>query len=1041
MFTHLHTHSYFSFLDAVPSPSQLVEAAATDGMPALALTDTHLAGAVAFYDACLAAGVHPILGLEIQAAAPPDFDPALKGSLVLLATGLEGWASLCKLSSAVHATPGDPHPAGLTFEALTAETNGLLCLTGGIRSLVDQWVVQGQEAQAAQLLQQLAELFPDRLYVELQHGGRDHSPVWGRLQALANQAHLPVVATQAVYYLNAQDATIQHTLAAIRSNSTLARLPPEAAAPQGANFTTQEAMQEIFSEFPAALAATQEIASRCRLELPVDGLQYPQIDLPNGLSAEHMLREKAYEGAIERYGPLTPKISERLARELAIIGDSGYAVLFLIMQQIIQFTRRADIPISSRGSAASSLVAHCLGLTTPDPMRLNLYFERFLNPARRKPPDIDTDLCSQRRDEVIQFVYDHFGADRAAMVCTISRFRARSALREVAKAHGIQNRQIKALVSALPWRGWGPPRGSKPSAKTPFDELASRFPGKVYERLFAQAAQILGLPRHLSIHPGGMVISPGPMTDLVPTQGSSKGVMITQFDLEAVERLGLVKIDLLGIRGLSVLSEVADVVRSNSQGQLPSRLSALEAIPDRDAETAALVQSGRTIGCFQIESPGMQATLQEIQAQTPDDIMVALALYRPGPLTGGLKDAFVRRHLGQEEVQHLDPALEPLLADTHGVILYQEQVLRIAHDLAGLSLAESDLLRRAMSHFDPGERMKTLKEKFLAGALAHHSVPNDTAEQIWELMAAFAGYGFPKAHAASYAEIAWRSAWCKAHYPAQFMAAVLANWGGYYRQGTYLLEARHMGLSIRPPHVNYSLREFAVAYPAKEPALFMGLDQVKDLTRRTQKKIIRRRPFSSLADFLSRVDPRPAEAEALVRIGALDGLGATETMLQSLSGSAWQSGQMPLFEMEAPAAADWTPEDRAAAQEALLGASIDPHLLERLKDRLTGRDILSIGALAGRISETVMLLGQWQGWPRRVREASGSMRHILLADLEGMVDVVFSESLYRRFSGAITGQRPVLVEGTVERDPQTQQPRVRGEKIWKLASKSTIDKR
>ena len=394
------------------------------------------------------------------------------------------------------------------------------------------------------------------------------------------------------------------------------------------------------------------------------------------------------------------------------------------------------------------------------------------------------------------------------------------------------------------------------------------------------------------------------MHELTATQMTPKGLRITQLDLRSIEYLGLVKIDLLGIRGLSVLGDVENALRAQAQQGLtvlqPEK-PAPGSPPPVDEEVSDMLQQGRTIGCFQIESPGMRGTLREINARSLDDIMVALALYRPGPLTGGLKRAFVERYRAQQRgldpnVEHLHPSLEPLLADTYGVILYQEQVLRIAHELAGLSVADADLLRRAMSHFDPGKQMQTLKEKFIAGAFERNQVPLETAERIWDLMAAFAGYGFPKAHAASYAQVAWRAAWCKTHYPEFFMAAVLANWGGYYSQRVYLNEARRLGLNLREPHINHARREFSVQYLDGSPVLFMGLDQVRDLGARTQQRILQERPFHSLADFLVRVDPRAAEVENLIQIGALQGLGGIPYLLEQFRSQSWKSRQFPLFE-------------------------------------------------------------------------------------------------------------------------------------------------
>ncbi len=489
------------------------------------------------------------------------------------------------------------------------------------------------------------------------------------------------------------------------------------------------------------------------------------------------------------------------------------------------------------------------------------------------------------------------------MVSTINTFRERSALRESAKACGLPPAKISELVERLPYRWWGP-SGDEEKARHPFEELRQAFPAAQVHQALDFAALVLGRPRHLSIHPGGVVISPGSMHELTATQMTPKGLRITQLDLRSIEYLGLVKIDLLGIRGLSVLGDVENALRAQAQQGLtvlqPEK-PAPGSPPPVDEEVSDMLQQGRTIGCFQIESPGMRATLREINARSLDDIMVALALYRPGPLTGGLKRAFVERYRAQQRgldpnVEHLHPSLEPLLADTYGVILYQEQVLRIAHELGGLSVADADLLRRAMSHFDPGKQMQTLKEKFIAGAFERNQVPLENAERIWDLMAAFAGYGFPKAHAASYAQVAWRAAWCKTHHPDLFMAAVLANWGGYYSQRVYLNEARRLGLNLREPHINHARREFSVQYLDGSPVLFMGLDQVRDLGARTQQRILQERPFHSLADFLVRVDPRVAEVENLIQIGALQGLGGIPYLLEQFRSQSWKSRQFPLFE-------------------------------------------------------------------------------------------------------------------------------------------------
>jgi len=1030
-FIHLHTHSHYSFLSGIPSPAELARAAAANGMDALALTDQHgLTGAVEFYDACQFAGVRPILGLELPVAAPSEGLSSGVDALVLLALDMAGWASLCRLSSALQTNPeGDP-ARGLPFEHFADHTTGLICLTGGVRGLLTHFVSAGQESAAAHYLRRLRELFPERLYVMLEKHTPDDETRVARLAALVRPLALPIVAAHDIHYLAPEQADLQRTLTAMRLNQPLSDLPADAPAPPGAHWLASAEVAERFADYPEAVAASREIADRCRLELPLGKPHYPEIALPPGVTAIDVLRQKAEAGARRLYGDLTPELGARLDHELAVIGERGYAPLFLIMEEILAYARQAGVPVSSRGSAASSLVAHCLGLTSPDPMRLNLYFERFLNPARATPPDIDTDLCSRRRDGVIQHVFEAYGRDRVAMVCTINRFRERSALREVAKAYGLSPTEVKTLTEALPYRGWGPPAQENAS---PYAELAAGYTTPLHQQVFRDAAALLGSPNHLSIHPGGVVIAPGPITDLVPVQLSSKGVVITQFDLDFVARLGLIKIDLLGIRGLTVLGDVADAVRAAQPGKFLSSLDVLDAIPADDSATKALVRTGRTIGCFQIESPGMRAILKEIQAQTVDDLMVALALYRPGPLTGGLKDAFVRRHLGQEPTQHLHPALAPLLGDTYGVILYQEQVLRIAHGLAGLSLADADLLRRAMSHFDPGKQMQTLKENFIAGAQARSGVLPEIAERVWELMAAFAGYGFPKAHSASYALVGWRAAWCKAHFPAEFMASVLANWGGYYSQRVYLTEARRMGLRIRPPHVNHAQHEFSVVHTNEGPVLYMGMDQIKDLTQRTMHNLLRERPFHSLRDFLARADPRPQEAENLVRVGALEGLGRIPALLRELKAGEWSPGQFALFESEPQDEEDWSLGEKVAAQEELLGASVAAHPLELMADKIAEAGALTtVGAVAS-VGQRVRVAGMRQTWRRFASTRRGDYLYFMsLEDLEGMLDVVIFGDVYRRYRSALSTPGPFVIEGMVELDPARGEPVIRAERVWRV---------
>jgi DNA-directed DNA polymerase III PolC len=1007
MFFHLTTHSAYSLQEGLLNPSELVQAARAQDMPAIGLTDHRLlTGAVEFVHACKEADIQPILGLEI------DLDT---GKLALLATSIEGWSNLCRLSSAL-ALRDDPE-ATCSLEFLEPYSKDLIALSG----------MQGNNS--GQRLGNFKDVFNDRLFLTLQ------DPSVGLpLASISRRMKVPMVVTHPVYYLTPDQANLQRTLTAIRLNKPIDQLSSDEVAPPGAYFTSQAEMQRRFSGFQSALDRTQEIAERCQFELPLGVANMPKVSLPDGMTQSQYLRQKAEAGAQQLYGKISSDIQSRLDHELETIARMGYEPIFLIVEDVLNYARETGVPYSSRGSAASSLVAHCLGITSPDPLRLNLYFERFLNPARQTPPDIDTDLCSRRRDSVIQHVFDKYGADHVAMVGTINRFRPRSALGDVAKAYGLEPKQVREMVEKLPHSFWARrlERDEDGKPVSPFAELRQAYSSKKHQQIFDDAEAILKLPRHLSVHPGGLVVAPGPVTDLVPVMRSGgKSSIITQLDLDAVEAFGLVKIDLLGIRGLTVLGDVAEFIQESQPETYVSPLAVLDSTPSDDSQTADLVEHGQTIGCFQIESPGMRATLREIHARSEDDIMAALALYRPGPLTGGLKDAFVRRFKGEEDVQHLHPALAPLLDETFGVILYQEQVLRIAHELAGFSLAEADLLRRAMSHFDPGKRMQELQRKFVSEAQTRSGVSVETGERVWEMMAAFAGYGFPKAHAASYAQVAWRSAWCKTYFPAEFMAAVLANWGGYYSQRVYLSEARRLGLTFRPPHVNHSRRNFAVGLENGEKMLFMGLDQVKHLTRRTIEKIIRLRPYHSLEDFLSRVDPRPQEAEYLAKVGAMDGLGTIPAILKRLQ-IDWMAGQMSLFSLNEMAGDDWSLEQKMAAQLELLGTSLEAHPLELLSEQIAKSGAITTTEAAERVGQRVTIAGIRQT-SRRSRTARGeTMMFLTLEDLSGMLDVIIFPEAYRRTKTMVSSNSPMLITGTVETDGERDEPFLKVEKVSQL---------
>ena len=1012
--SYLRAHSYYGFLESLLSPRALVDLAVQYHVPALGLTDhRYLSGAIEFYEACKSAGIKPILGLEI------DFVyHGFSGLITLFAKNQAGWANLSRLSS--HLLIQNTH---VDITLLESHQDGLVAVMGDNRGILREVLLSSPPSQnlPGRLVEDIKRLFPENCFLEIQRYVNGPLKNETLLLDLARSRHLPLLAAQNIFYATPSEESRYRTLTAIRHISAIQSLSPQQLPPGSAYFPAPKDFAYRFQDLPEALENLDALVESIDLELPIGKTHFPEFPTPNGETQADYLRKSAYAGAKRIYQSVTPEIKTRLDYELEIITGMGYEPIFLIVEDILNNARKLGIPTSSRGSAASSLVAHCLNITSPDPLALNLYFERFLNPARKKPPDIDTDIDSSRRDEVIRYVFNAYGTDRVAMVATVNRYRPKSALGDVAKAYGLSPETIRQLSKRLPssFRF----RRESSVDEDPFRSLLQENSIPILKNILNDARALLDMPRHLSVHPGGIVIAPFPITDLVPlVHSDTLGINHTQYDLEGIEKLGLVKIDLLGIRGLTVLGEVAERIRSWHLSEYKDGLEVLSKIPAEDEATTQTVFSARTIGCFQIESPGMRSTLREIQAKSIKDIMAALALYRPGPLRGGLRDAFVRRFRGEEEVTDIHGSLSNLLSETLGVILYQEQVLRIAHELGGLSLAEADILRRAMSHFDPGGVMITLQRKFVQNAQERKNVPPETAERIWEMMAAFAGYGFPKAHAASYARLAWNSAWCKTHYPAEFMAAVLGFGGGYYSQRVYLMEARRLGLSLHGPHINHSNHRFRVAYPKGQPRLYMGLNQVRDLTQRTISTILQKKPFTSLEDFLIRVDPQRKEAQHLLMCGALEGLISIPQGLTRIEHKR-PSGQMQLFNATGDVD-DWSPEQKFEAQRRILGVSLDSTPLELMADRIHSVGAITTLEAESRVGETVVVAGMRQTWRRTRTRSNQMMAYLNLEDMEGSLQVLVPPRLYQRCNQDLQEAGPFLIRGTVEMDAERQQVRL-----------------
>ncbi len=970
--THLRVHSWYSLLRATPSVEALVARAQANGMKYLALTDLNvLYGAVTFAHTCREGAIRPLLGMTVTVTPPPGetmLETAVSGQLVLLATNPTGYRSLCRISSHLQSKPSSAQSTPLlSWEMLKQYRDGLICLTGGRQGWLERYLRAGDRLAAGRIVSRLGGIFEENCYLSLELHTPEDTAVAHEIEALGTRFGLATVAVRPVYCLTTEDVPLLRLLAAIDLNCPV-EMVPDYMLPSGGetavspHWLSPAEMHTLYAEFPDALARTSEIAQQCEYVLPDGRPIWPLFSLPNTQSPEEALAQQAKTGLETRYGPDIPAtVWQRWEHELQEIGRFGFSPLFLLVADIVQYARQNGIPVSTRGSVANSLIAYCLGITTVDPVAHDLLFERFLNPARSSLPDIDLDFCSRRRDEVLAYVRQKYGEDRVALVATISTMRPRSAVRETAKAHGMTEAEIKQLTAVLP-RGWHPDPQRRDLRTV--EEVISEIPDPKSQTIMRLAARLVGQPHHLSVHPGGVIVTPGPLTDVVPVQYTPKGFLITQYDHADVEAVGLPKVDLLGIRALTVLADTAELVRRFHQPDFR-----LTDIPLADEKTAVLLANGNTIGVFQCESAGAQRTLRQLRAQNIRDLAVANAFFKPGPATGGMARAFIRRYRGEEPVTFLHPALEPILRRTQGVLLFQEQILRVAREIAGLSWAEADRLRKGMSKFQRSE-MTALAERFIAGcqrpAPEGPGLTAQQAEQLWQQVVAFAGYGFNQGHATAYADVSYRSAYLKAHWPAEFLCARLADAGGFHHPAVYLAEARRLGIGVRPPHVNVSGRRCTLSYEP-EPVLWLGLGEVRDVRRQTVAAIVAergKRPFASLRDLTARVSLQEKELLHLIRAGALDGLGESRVAMLAEATEVMRAGsafQMAFgFAVETAVSAE-TAAQRLAWEKMLLGLPVSVNPLELSVSPLPER--VSLRQLSQTNGRTVQIVAfRLPGW-------------------------------------------------------------------------------
>lgn len=849
MFTHLHVHSSFSFLYGTFTPEELTVHARNMGFSAIALTDKNgLYGAVRFYKACIRAGIKPIIGAEITLL---DFS-----SIILLAMSPAGYRSLCRLITAAHLknVRGDPRAS---LDVLDMYKEGLLCLTGGREGNLYRLISESNLDQALEWLKILKNIYAPHIYVELQnHGLEKDSEILAIMSALAGQSDIPTAATNDATFLLKEDYCVHKALVGIQRSvhhRDINTLPNDSF-----YIKTGREMEKCINHIDA-MENTNYISDICRLQLPVGRIHPPVFSIPSGEPASRMIIKVCYQKMAEKYRPISLPVIQRLEDEIKMINAKDLAGYFLLVKDIHEFAKLRLIRCSVRGSAAGSLITYLL-LGGVDPVEHNLLFERFLNEARLDLPDIDLDFDSLRRDEVIQYVMDKYKG-RTAMVATVPTFRARGAIRKLGRTLGYPYSYIGRLTAFLPC--YLPSANIKDAAGV-LPELKDS-PVEKEPELIELAKRISGLPFQLSVHLGGVIITPGEITDWVPVEMSNKGFPVAQYDKNDIEALGLIKLDLLGLRMHTAIRQTLDVLKE--QG---IELN-IDQVPLDDEKTYRLLRTTDTVGIFQVESPGQRQLLGRLQPKNFSDIIAEISLFRPGPMEGNMINPYILRSQGREKVAYLHPALIPALEETYGVLLFQEQVLRMAHDLAGFSYADADNLRRAMTKDRSTEEMAKIKETFVKGCLSRgHS--RLLSEKFFSMIATFAAYGFCKAHAASFAHITYQSAYLKAHYPLEFYLGLLnAGHVGSYPQSVFVNEARRNGIKILPPHVNYS-REL---YTKEDYGIRIGLLLIKGIGSQFARRIVQERDkglFISIEDFQERIGPPEKILNNLLLSGALAGL-------------------------------------------------------------------------------------------------------------------------------------------------------------------------
>ncbi len=1046
-FTHLHVHSHYSLLDGLPQIDRLINNAKKKGFEALALTDHGVMyGVIEFYKKALLAGIKPIVGMEAYLAMDSLTDKRAKIDsdyyhIILLARNFEGYKNLIRLATIASLEGFYYHPRidKLTLEKYSA---GLACLSGCMRGDIPRALLNSDFGKAKNLVADYKKIFDSNFYLEIQRHESKNAEYAAkeillnqRLVELSKETNTPLLATNDSHYLESSDAEAQDLMLCVGLGRTVNDPDRLDMRGQDLSLRTGKEMAKLFEDLPQALENTAKVAESCNLEIPIDQRYFPDYPVPEGFTADSYLKILAYTGLAKKFGfelneiselkdKVDAKIVERLDYELEVIINKNYSGYFLVVADFVNWARNQNIIATTRGSAAGSLVSYAIGITNVNPLDYNLPFERFLNPMRPSPPDIDMDFADNRRDDVIKYVTDKYGSDRVAQIVTFGTMMARAAIRDIGRALGVPYSKCDKIAKMVPFGKYGFHMTLEKALELS-SELKEAFDkDPETNRLLNLALKVEGSARHASVHAAGIVISPTALTDYTPLQKDQDEKIITQYDMYSIETAGLVKMDFLGIRNLSILGNAVEIVEHTKGVKVD-----INNLPLDDKKTYKLLAEGKTMGMFQLGGDGMTRYLKELGPTNIFDIMAMISLYRPGPIES--IPEYIKRKHNPRLVSYTDPKMKEILAMSNGIITYQDDVLAISINIAGYTWEEADKLRKAMGKKIPKE-MAAQKEKFTEGCINHSDYSKQKALDLWTLIEPFAAYGFGKAHAASYAIVAYQTAYMKANFPVEFMAALMtAESGDTQTISDAFEECKAMGIKVLPPDVNESLANFTVI---DNQNIRFGLSAIKNLGSDIISTIIVQRKtggkFSSIEDFVTRAQTKNFNKkswEALAKSGALDSLGErnqllanTETVLEFTRNhqknasnnqtSLFGANMIPKTKLKLREVEPATKKERLSWEKELLGLYVSAHPLDEYHDKLLKfarpiKEVIenkvaqaTIGGIISRIQKVMTKKGE-------------QMAFADLEDVNSIIEILIFPALFAKYKDLMAEEKVLLVTG------------------------------